>query len=521
VGTHAFEQGFAMPKICAGSSSHELRGAGEEVGMTDETDLYRLSAGALAAGIRERRFSPVEVLDDTLARIEVLNPVLNAYCLVRGDEVREEARLAEAAVMRGDELGPLHGVPVSIKDITPTRAIRTTFGSRAFADHVPEQDAVLVERLRAAGALIVGKTNTPEFGNKGVTESPLFGRTNNPWRLSHSAGGSSGGAAAAVAAGMGPLGDGSDGAGSIRVPASLCGVVGLKPSFGRVPVWPRNGYETISHHGPLARTTADAALMLSVIAGDDPRDPYAAPPGRSDFVAAAGAGDITGWPIAFSADLGAGPVEPVVAAAARAAAQRLADLGATVEERTPPVPDPREAMAVIWRVGLGTIAHERVLPIVGREGMDPHLLELMDAARGITAVEHYRASQLFRQAFFGAMSAFFADYRLLVTPTLAVAPFPHPQDARPGPTHAAGREIDPFLGWLLTYHFNLTGQPAISIPCAVTDDGLPLGLQIVGRPGADADVIRAAFALEEALGSRQWPPVVGESGTEPSGAGPG
>ena len=474
--------------------------------MTDETDLHGLSADALAAGIRERRFSPVEVVDEVLSRVERTNPVLNAYCLVRGDEVRDEARRAESAVMRGEELGPLHGVPVSIKDITSTRGIRTTFGSRAFADHVPGEDAVLVERLRGAGALILGKTNTPEFGNKGVTESPLFGRTNNPWRPTHSAGGSSGGAAAAVASGMGPLGDGSDGAGSIRIPASLCGVVGLKPSFGRVPVWPRNGYETISHHGPLARTTADAALMLSVIAGEDARDPYPAPPGATDFVAAARDPDITGWRIAFSPDLGLGPVEPAVATAVRAAAHRLIDLGATVDERTPDVPDPREAMAVIWRVSLGTIAHERVLPVVGRDGMDPHLVELLDAAGRIGAVEHYRASQLFRQAFFRAMTAFFDAHRLLVTPTLAVAPFPHPEGARPGPTRVAGCEIDPFLGWLFTYHFNLTGQPAISIPCALTDDGLPVGLQIVGRPGADSDVIRAASALAEALGSSAWRP---------------
>jgi Asp-tRNA(Asn)/Glu-tRNA(Gln) amidotransferase A subunit family amidase len=480
--------------------------------MTEPTDLHRLPAGALAAGIRDRRFSPVEVVDEILARVERLNPVVNAYCLVRADEVREDARRAESAVMRGHDLGPLHGVPVSIKDITPTGGIRTTFGSRAFADNVPDEDAILVERLRAAGALIVGKTNTPEFGNKGVTENALFGRTNNPWRLTHSAGGSSGGAAAAVAAGMGPLADGSDGAGSVRIPASMCGVVGLKPSFGRVPVWPRNGYETITHHGALARTTADAALMLSVIAGDDPRDPYATPPGPTDFVDAAREAHIAGWPIAFSPDLALGPVEPAVAAAVRTAAHRLGDLGARLEERTPEVPDPREAMAVIWRVSLGTTAHERVLPVVGRDGMDPHLLDLLDAAGGITAVEHYRASQLFRHAFFRAMTEFFETYRLLVTPTLAVAPFPHPGDARPGPTHAAGREIDPFLGWLLTYHFNLTGQPAISIPCGLTDDGLPLGLQIVGRPGADADVLRAASALEEALGSRNWWPSLGAGG---------
>jgi Asp-tRNA(Asn)/Glu-tRNA(Gln) amidotransferase A subunit family amidase len=186
-----------------------------------------------------------------------------------------------------------------------------------------------------------------------------------------------------------------------------------------------------------------------------------------------------------------------------------------VDERTPDVPDPREAMAVIWRVSLGTIAQERVLPVVGRDGIDPHLRDLLDAARGIGAVEHYRASQLFRQAFHRAMTGFFEDHRLLVTPTLTVAPFAHPPDGGPGPTHAAGREIDPFLGWLLTYHFNLTGQPAISIPCALTDDGLPVGLQIVGRPGADADVIRAAAALEEALGSSAWRPPLGPDGASP------
>jgi Asp-tRNA(Asn)/Glu-tRNA(Gln) amidotransferase A subunit family amidase len=475
--------------------------------MTDP-DLHRLSAGALAAGIRNRRFSPVEVVDDILARVERLNPLVNAYCLVRGDEAREAARRAEAAVMRGDEIGPLHGVPVSIKDITPTRGIRTTFGSRAFADHVPDEDAILVERLRAAGAVIVGKTNTPEFGNKGVTDGPLFGRTNNPWRITHSAGGSSGGAAAAVACGMGPLADGSDGAGSIRIPASFCGVVGLKPSFGRVPVWPRNGYETISHHGPLARTTADAALMLSVITGDDPRDPYAAPTGPIDVVAAASEPDIRGWRVAFSEDLRLGAIEPEVAATVRAAAQMLPGLGATVDEITPDVADPREAMSVIWRVSLGTIAHERVLPVVGRDGMDPHLRELLDAAGTTGAVEHYRASQLFRHVFYRAMTAFFDRYRLLVTPTLAVTPFPHPGDGRPGPARVLEREVDPLLGWLLTYHFNLTGQPAISIPCGLTDDGLPVGLQIVGRPGADADVIHAASALEAALGSAAWRPPV-------------
>lgn len=466
-------------------------------------ELAHTSATEAARAIRERRVSAVEVIDVLLARIQERNPALNAYCLVRGEEARAEAERADRAITVGAELGPLHGVPVAIKDITPTRGIRTTYGSRAFADHVPEEDAILVARLRAAGAIIIGKTVTPEFGNKGVTDGPLLGRTNNPWRLTHTAGGSSGGSAAAVAAGLAPLADGSDGAGSIRIPASCCGVLGLKPSFGRVPLYPRNGYESVTHHGPLAQTVRDAALMLSVIAGSDDRDPYGTPPGPTDYLAAVQQASVTGWPVAFSEDLGLGPIEPEVAAVARAAAETLSELGAQVEEQTPRTADPRGPMATMWQVELGTVARERVLPVVGRGGMDPHLLSLMDAAETITAVEHYRATQLFRHDFRVAMRRFFDKHRLLVTPTLAVAPFPHPQGALPGPDHVAGRPVNAFLGWLLTYPANLTGQPAISIPYATTAGGLPVGVQIIGRPGADADVLRAAAALEQA---RSGPP---------------
>ena len=462
----------------------------------------------VARAIRERRLSAVEVIDALLSRVEKVNPALNAYCLVLGEEAREMAQRAERAVAAHEKLGAMHGVPVAIKDITPTRGVRTTYGSRAFAGHIPEEDAILVARLRAAGAIIVGKTTTPEFGNKAVTDGPLLGRTNNPWRLSHTAGGSSGGSAAAVSAGLASLADGSDGAGSIRIPASCCGVVGLKPSFGRVPVYPRNGYESISHHGPLARTVADVALMLSVIAGPDHRDPYGTPSGGTDYLAAARATNIDGWPVAFSEDLGLGPIEPQVAAVARTAAQTLSELGAEVEENTPRTGDPRDPMTIVWQVSLGTIARERVLPAVGREGMDPHLLALMDAAESIAAVEHYRATQFFRHDFYVAMQRFFDHYRLLVTPTQAVAPFPHPTAARPGPDHVMGRPINPFLGWLLTYHANLTGQPAISIPYGSTEDGLPVGVQIIGRQGADTDVLQAAAALELARAEPQPRPVL-------------
>jgi len=291
------------------------------------SELCFTPATELARAIAARELSPVELVDAVLDRIEELQPRLNAFCLLRAEEARREARDAERAK---EPLGPLHGIPISIKDLTSTKGIRTTFGSKAYAENVPEVDATFVTRLRQAGAILLGKTNTPEFGNKGVTDSPLHGTTANPWSLDRTAGGSSGGAAAAVAAGLGPLAEGSDGAGSIRIPASLCGVVGLKPSFGRVPMYPRNGYHTISHHGPLTRTTADAALMLSVMAGPDQRDPHTRNEPPADYRAAVAQPDIGDWRIGFSPDFGGVPVDPEVADIVARAAATMADLGANV-----------------------------------------------------------------------------------------------------------------------------------------------------------------------------------------------
>src|SRR3954454_19519979 len=246
------------------------------------SELCFTPATELAPAIAARELSPVELVDAVLERIEELQPRLNAFCLLRADEARLEAREAERAK---EPLGPLHGIPISIKDLTSTKGIRTTFGSKAYADNVPEVDATFVTRLREAGAILLGKTNTPEFGNKGVTDSPLHGTTANPWSLDRTAGGSSGGAAAAVAAGLGPLAEGSDGAGSIRIPASLCGVVGFKPSFGRVPMHPSREYWSHrTHNGPLTRTVADTALMTAVMAGDDDRDPMSITSDLEEFV---------------------------------------------------------------------------------------------------------------------------------------------------------------------------------------------------------------------------------------------
>ena len=464
------------------------------------SDLCFTPATELAAAIARRELSPVELTDAVLARIEAVQPRINAFCLLRAEEARAEAREAERAA---EPRGPLHGIPISIKDLTSTKGIRTTFGSRAFADNVPDVDATFVTRLRDAGAILLGKTNTPEFGNKGVTESPLHGTTANPWSLDRTAGGSSGGAAAAVAAGLGPLAEGSDGAGSIRIPASFCGVVGFKPSFGRVPMYPRNGYHTISHHGPLARTVADAALMLSVMAGPDPRDPHVRNEPPADYRAAVREPSIAGWTIGFSPDLGHLPVEPEVARIVARAVTTLEDLGAHVEE-APALPDARDAMATIWRVVFEAIVREQIAPVIGPDEMDPHLRDLAEHGARIDAATYYDAVSLFRIALFHEMERIFGRLRLLVSPTLAVPAFHHPEHGRPGPERVAGEAVNPFLGWLLTYHFNLTGQPAISVPCGFTEDGLPVGMQIAGRPGADEDVLRAAAAFE-ASASRTIP----------------
>jgi Asp-tRNA(Asn)/Glu-tRNA(Gln) amidotransferase A subunit family amidase len=462
-------------------------------------ELCFTPATELADKIASRELSPVELMDAVLDRIEEQQPRVNAFCLLRAHEAREEARAAQDAEPRG----PLHGIPISIKDLTSTKGIRTTFGSKAYAGNVPDVDATFVTRLREAGAIVLGKTNTPEFGNKGVTDSPLNGTTANPWSLDRTAGGSSGGAAAAVAAGLGPLAEGSDGAGSIRIPASFCGVVGFKPSFGRVPMYPRNGYHTISHHGPLARTVADAALMLSVMAGPDQRDPHIRNEPPADYRAAVQHPEIEGWTIGFSPDFGHLPVEPEVAEIVAHAVGAFEDLGANVEQ-APALPDAREPMAVIWRVVFEAIVREQIAPHIGPDEMDPHLRELAAEGVRIDAATYYDAVSLFRIAFFHEMEKLFGRHRLLVSPTLAVAPFPHPEHGRPGPETVAGEAVNPFLGWLLTYHFNLTGQPAISIPCGFTEDGLPVGLQIAGRPGADEDVLRAAAAFE-ASASRTTP----------------
>jgi aspartyl-tRNA(Asn)/glutamyl-tRNA(Gln) amidotransferase subunit A len=467
--------------------------------VASHSDLCYMTAIQLANGIRNRLFSPVEVTRAILDRIEQVQPKLNAYVTILADRAMEDASRAERSVIGGAPLGLLHGVPFSLKDLTPTKGIRTTYGSRAFENYVPDENSIVADRLLSAGGILLGKTTTPEFGNKGVTESPLLGVSRNPWRLTHITGGSSGGSAAAVASGLGPIAEGSDGAGSIRIPASCCGVVGMKASTGRVPSYPKyTVFEWHSHQGPIARTVGDTALMLTVMAGPDDRFPYSISESGIDYVKAIEGASVRGLKVAYSQDLGLGPVDPEVTYCTdRAASVFSEDLGAIVEPATPPVQHPEKAMLDIWDTIFTATLLDQVLPRVPEDEVDPALLAIAERGNNLTAVEFYRSAFVFRSNFYLAMMRFFERYDLMITPTLAVPPFEHPGWVA-GPSHICGQKRSEILGWLLTYPFNMTGQPAITVPCGFSKDGLPIGLQIVGRRNADIAVLRAAAAYEAA-----------------------
>lgn len=459
------------------------------------TDLCFTPAVELARLIRRRALSPLEVTRAVLERIERLNRPLGAYVLVHADRALRGAREAEQAVMAGQPLGPLHGVPVSIKDNLWTASDRTTFGSRLLAQFVPPEDAPGVARLRAAGAIFVGRTNLPEFAWRGSTDNRLFGESRNPWDLTRTPGGSTGGGAAAVAAGLGPLALGSDGAGSIRIPASFCGLVGLKPTFGRVPMFPAaGGHELVAHVCPLARTVRDVALMMNVTARYDPRDPFALPDDGVDYVAACEAplDEARGRAairIAWSANLGFAPVEPETQEIAATAARAFTDAGLVVEEASPDLGDPSSILQTLYG-GAQAGAHA-ARPAEDKAQMDPELVAYAEASAGLSVVEYLRAVAA-RQTLVDTLRRFFEQYDLLLTPTLGVPAFPL---GLVGPREVAGRPV-PHLGWTLCYPFNYSGQPAVSVPAGWTASGLPVGLQIVGRRLEDALVLRAAATLE-------------------------
>jgi amidase len=459
-------------------------------------DICFLPATELVRLYRARKLSPLEGMQAVLARIDAVNPTVNAYVTVARESALNEARRATRALSgRGTKLPPLHGVPVSIKDLYATKGIRTTWGSLIYKDNVPTEDDLVVQRLKSAGAIVVGKTNTPEFGAGGNTFNEVFGATRNPWNTALTCGGSSGGAAVAVATGMGPLAQGSDLGGSLRVPAAFCGVVGLRTTPGLIPSYPRTlAWDTLGVTGPIARTVADAALMLTAMAGPDDRNPLSYEADASQFTRAVKTPSIKGWRIAWTPDLnGLIPVDEEVLGVAHDAVKVFRSLGARVEAACPDFSDVPEIINGTRAVTMVALHADR-LP-QWRESMQKELVRDVEHGLGLTTRDISR-SEVLRSALWQRVRTFMETRELLVLPTVAVQPFPVEQ---PFPTHINGTPLDNYFQWFfLTYGITVTGLPAISVPCGFTRSGLPVGLQIVGRRRQEAAILRAAAAYEAA-----------------------
>jgi len=467
----------------------------------NDADLCFTPATELSRLIRAKALSPVEVVRAAVARAEALNPALNALCTPTYDAAMEAARHAETAVMRGDRLGLLHGIPTTIKDVAFTRGVRTMSGSRLYERRVPAFDHVHVERLRAAGAIVLGKTTTSELGWKGNGDSPVTGITHNPWKHGRNAGGSSAGAAVCAAAGIGPIHQGSDGAGSVRMPAAFCGVFGLKPSYGRIAYWPMPNNGAISHVGPLTRTVADGALMLQAMAGPDDRDAASLEAAPEDYLGRLDQG-ISGLRVAYSPDLGYLPVDAEVAGPVRAAASVFESLGCHVEELDPGWGDPIDMEHVLFTASFaGMIGH---LLDEWQDRLDPGLVALTRHGQRYSAADLGRANGE-RLQYYDRVRAFFERYDLLLTPSLSVAAF---DNTRLIPAHWPQHPWD-WLRWAgFSYPFNLTWLPAATCPCGFTPEGLPVGLQIVAGRLRDLRVLQAARAFEQARPwAQQRPPV--------------
>jgi amidase len=476
--------------------------------MAPHDELSQVTAAELAGRIRRRELSPVELMDTAIARIEAGNERLNAFVHLDLDQARERARQAEHAVASGAELGPLHGIPTAMKDLFDFKpGWPTTFGGvRALRDFVVDFYCAWAERMERAGAIIVGKTNSPVMGFRGTCDNPLFGPSRNPFDTSRNTGGSSGGSAAAVAAGLLPVAEGTDGGGSIRIPASWCGIYGYKQSFGRVPYVARpnafTGIHPFLFEGTLARTVEDAALVTESLAGYDPRDPFA----LDDRPALTSAlrRSIRGWRIAYSPDFDVFPVAPEVAVVVADAVRAFEEAGAHVEEVKLGIERDQRELSDLWcrliiPINIATFESFK------REGMDllgdhrddfpQEYLRWVDEGYELRTADLMRDEEL-RSEIYDAIQNVLEDHELIVTPTLACLPVENAADGNTkGPTQINGIEVDPLIGWCLTYPVNFSGHPAASIPAGMAE-GLPVGMQLIGRRYADADVLAASAAFE-------------------------
>ncbi len=451
------------------------------------------TAHELARAIVSRHLSPVEAVESSLARLDATEPRLHSFVTVLADRALRDAKLMETQLRQRKPQGPLAGVPISVKDLIAVDGAPLTFGSRSMADNVAPHDAVAVERLEDAGAIIIGKTTTSEFGCKAVGDSPLTGSTRNPWDLSKTAGGSSAGAAASVAAGVTSIALGTDGGGSIRIPAAMTGLFGVKAQFGRVPVFPIAANPTLAHVCPIGRDVRDVALLLGVLSGYDARDPHSVPVAAPDYLAACDR-DPRALKIAWSPSFGYAAPDAEVCAVAEAAVRTFTELGCVVEEVDAPLgPDP----AAIWTAEFYAGVAARLAPTLRdrRELLDPEVATMVEQALTMDAEAYGRAVQM-RYVFREKVRKFFGEYDLLLSPTLPVAGVD------------VGVSIPPQFGarnlvtWVsYTYPFNLTGQPAASIPAGFTRGGLPVGLQLVARAYREEDLFAAAAAFETA---RPW-----------------
>jgi aspartyl-tRNA(Asn)/glutamyl-tRNA(Gln) amidotransferase subunit A len=457
-------------------------------------ELAFMSAVELAQNIRNKKVSSLEATENFFQRIDQLDSQLHSYLTLCRDQALADARAADAAVQEGTKLGPLHGVPISIKDLETTKGVVTTMGSAIFKDRVPDMDSIVVERIKAAGAIILGKTNTPEFGQSGTTENKLGEPCRNPWNTDRTPGGSSGGAAAALAAGLCTLSMGTDGGGSVRIPASFTGLFGIKPTQGRVPRFGGYGRPSANHFsqsGPITRTVADSALLLQVIAGPDTRDITSIRETAPDFSANLSSG-VSGMRLAWSSDLGYAAVDPEVVDITKQAAMKFIGLGANIDDAKLKLEDPFETF---WNI-FSTAAYTSYGHL-----LEEHRNDLSDI--GLMSIEHgqqttgadmsraiYEVDRLGRR-----MEEFFDNFDLLLTPTMAVPAFPIDQR----PSVIGGKTVDPFWGFLpFTYPINISGQTAASIPCGYSSDGMPIGLHIIGPKGSEAKVLQACAAFEAA-----------------------
>lgn len=470
----------------------------------ENREICFLTATEIAQRIRAKELSATEVMEAHLRQIERINPTVNAIVTFLPEQALEQARAADDAFAKGKEVGPLHGLPVAHKDLTLTKGIRTTLGSLVFKDFIPQEDALIVERLKSAGAITVGKTNTPEFGAGSQTYNELFGETLNPYDTSRTCGGSSGGAAVALACGMIPIADGSDMGGSLRNPGSFCNVVGLRPSPGRVPTWPGYaGWFAFSVEGPMARTVEDTALMLSTIAGPDPRSPIAiSEPGRqfSQLLNR----NFKSVRVAWSRDLGGLPVDPRVTGAIEAQRPVFESLGCLIEDCEPDFSD-ADKIFKIWRAWYFALVLSELLD-TQRDKLKDSVIWNIEEGMKLSGPQTGEAERK-RTELYHRVRKFMETYEFLILPVSQVPPFDVKQRYV---KEINGQKMETYIDWMKScYYISTIGLPAISVPCGFTKDGLPVGIQIVGRHQDDLGVLQLAYAFEQATGFwKQRPPVV-------------